>query len=165
MENTQIIETTETIETAKVKKPLIRISHLFYNEAKQIKLDFFYNPELNEEVKKIEGMKWNQEYRCWYFLNNKENLKAVFAALKGKVWFDTREFFPKKDKKEKEEIQLNISEIKSEPDFERMVDEYIEELEAKSYSKSTIKAQKNTIVNFIEFVKNWNTKEVVAVSA
>jgi integrase/recombinase XerD len=138
------------------KKQKVKLAHLFHKEAKQISLEFFYNPELIELIKEIPGMKWSKENKCWYILNNKENLKTIFNTFKGLVWFDTSDFFRKKHKKENNENQLTLP-LKNEPCLLEIIDQYILELEAKSFSKSTINAHKKTITNFVDFLATRET--------
>jgi hypothetical protein len=129
------------------KKSTVKLSHLLHNDAKQIKLDFFFDPELIEDVKEIQGIRWSRENKCWYILNNKENLKLIFDALKGKVIIDTSEFFRKNMSNKSE-----FSENKPEKNYYEIIDQYIEHLKGKSYSNSTIKGQKATITNFVDFL-------------
>lgn len=143
------------------KKTTVKLVHFFHKDAKQIRLDFFYDPQIVDDVKEINGIKWSKENKCWYIFNNKENLKSIFDSLKGKVSIDAKEFFRKKDKKVNDKAPLYLPEIKPEPNYAEIIDQYILALEAKGYSKSTIKAHKTTITNFLDFVKNRETKEVV----
>jgi hypothetical protein len=114
------------------KKQTVKLGHFFHNEAKQIRLDFFYDQQLIDELKVIPGIKWSKGNKCWYILNNKENLIAIFETLKGMVKFDTSEFFRKKAKKSNDEFQLSLPLPKNETNYLEIVDEYILALEAKS---------------------------------
>jgi hypothetical protein len=134
------------------KKANVKLSHLFHNQTKQIRLDFNYDPVLVEDVKEIKGMKWSKANKCWYIFNNKENLKAIFDTLKGKVQIDGNDFF--KQKKEAQVNQLTIQEIIQEPNYYEIIDQYLEALQERSYSKSTLKSHKNSITNFVDFLLN-----------
>src|SRR5690349_8652226 len=73
--------------------PVITLTHLKHREQNQIKLEFFPDTNLLNIVKNIPGIKWSQTNKCWYLLNNPQNLKALFSSVKGTAYIDGNNFF------------------------------------------------------------------------
>jgi hypothetical protein len=62
-------------------KKLIILSQLNHRGHDCIRVDFRYDSEIIKVIKDFEPAKWSQMHTCWYFKNEKDNLKVLSAKL------------------------------------------------------------------------------------
>lgn len=79
----------------------IRLSRFKDNGFHYIRIDFPFDEQLIQAVKKIEGASWNKSNRCWLIPNNQLKLKAIYTVLKGLAWVDSKALFSGSQKKSK----------------------------------------------------------------
>lgn len=144
------------------KQKIIKLEHLNHNKANQIKLVFDYDQELIDLVKQLEGIKWSKTNKCWYILNNPDNLKKViFITSKNEIILDKDEFFKHSQNDKVVSATSNLKPInkieKNKPKIikkEKLIEcpkEYLEKLKLKRYSENTIKTYSWLFTEFINF--------------
>lgn len=133
----------------------VTLKHLFHKEKHQIGLDFKFNQELIQLVKKIPGVAWSKTSRCWYIENNPSNLKKIFEVFKGKAWIEKKDFFEKKPEYKIDKIS-NAKKIPLTGEISQDISEKIEKLKqwmkSKRYSDNTIKTYTESLRTFFRFL-------------
>lgn len=101
----------------------VKIFHFNNDKDKYIKLSFKYDPELINSIKKISGVKWDNENKFWYIPNTSDNLKSIYKNLKeDNIYIDSTMFFNrfneyKKDTIKKYSEKLNESDIEEKENY------------------------------------------------
>lgn len=75
-------------------QPTIAIRPLHHEDQPQLGLFFTYNEAINTKMRLLNAS-WSKTHNCWYLPNNRENLKKLFAELKGLAWIDSTALFKK----------------------------------------------------------------------
>lgn len=105
-----------------------------HQDESRIALYFEYNPQLIEEIKKIQGRRWSQTLKAWHIPATKENRKRYQLPL-----FDADYLSEEKQQK------INY--------FEHW-------LLAKRYSPNTIKTYMDVVQVFLHFFNHKSTSEI-----
>ena len=65
----------------------ITIKPIFHRGSEQAAIIFKHEKQINDEVKKIKGVRWSQTHHCWYTPLTKEDCRNAFNTLKafGKI--------------------------------------------------------------------------------
>jgi integrase/recombinase XerD len=114
----------------------IKLKPLVFNNTDHIVLDFPYNYELKEIVKKIEGVRWSQTLGSWTIKEDDFNLNRVFQHLKHYAYLDYSELKKKSHKEETKKYKkpsgtASLASQKAIDDFEKY-------LKAKRYRENTV---------------------------
>jgi len=140
------------------------IKRAIYEEGSCLTLQFEYNRELIDLVKKVEGMRWDSIGRCWYVQDGKDMLAKLFRLFKGVAFLDYSNL--------KQKESLLHEEVKD----ERIIPDDItgvlaaEEEEAIAslrrwmyhcrYSQSTVANYSAALITFLKFIKPKKAKDV-----
>ncbi|MDX2304763.1 MAG: site-specific integrase [Microscillaceae bacterium] len=106
-----------------------------------ILIRFEYDARLNEQVRKLVGVKWSNSKKAWYVLDTPQY----------------RQKFGLEEKIVGKGVWTHIHEI-NQPAFERLV----ETLQLKAYSPSTIKTYRNEFAQLLYILKDKNVDELSA---
>ena len=139
---------------------------LLHKQAEQIGLQFIVDAELNKLVKKLKGIKWSRNNKCWYLPLTKENYTAVINAINGKAIADTtllKQYMEKKKQIGKTEKNVGKKNKSSHIDVAayavsdknlKALELLTNTLQLKAYSSSTIKTYKNEFCALLQLLKN-----------
>ncbi len=114
----------------------IILSKANHRQEDVILLRFDYDVELARRVKQVERARWSQTMRCWYIPERLFNLHSFFEAFHKQVYIDYSDLKPKLTLVP---VQKRI--VKTYP-YRKSIElpkGYLEELEQKRYSDSTIR--------------------------
>lgn len=132
----------------------ITLYHLFIHNNKQIGIQFYPNKIIQALVKGLSCPRWSKEHNMVYIRNSKENLNAIFEIFRGVAWVNCNYFFESKvfsgDYNQVADIKFFrnrrcISGYKFCPDI------FLDKLELRRYSQSTIKSYVNAFEGFINY--------------
>jgi integrase/recombinase XerD len=59
----------------------ILLKPLLHRGGEQIGIFFEKNTEINNEVRKLKGIKWSQTHKCWYVAMNNESMRSLQLML------------------------------------------------------------------------------------
>lgn len=62
-------------------KRLIMLSHLDHRGNDCIRVDFRFDQEILKIIKDFKNARWSQIHKCWYFINEKDNLQVLSSSL------------------------------------------------------------------------------------
>lgn len=136
-------------------KDNITLSYDYYDNKDIVKLTFDYNKVLIQEIKKMRGARWSATLKCWYFEKEIFDLTKFFTAISPFIYIDysglknvniatIKKIKVKKPKKPKVEIP----------------ESYIDLLDQRRYSQSTINTYTNYFSDFVYYFKDINLEDV-----
>ena len=139
-----------------LNKPEIILFYDNIGEMPIIRFGFNSDKALINKIKTIEGMFWNQNQKFWYIPKTNFKLSDVFNAIKPIAYLNysalrntTAINHPKKEK------------IKAVPKPEvRLPEKYVNLLEQKRYSESTISIYRSYFADFIRYFKDKKLAEI-----
>lgn len=155
------------------KQTQIVLEHFKHKGQNQIAIKFPFDKELIKIIKIIEGSSWSNTHKCWYILNNPENLKEIFKAFKGKAWVNGEALFKKKITKEinalerkrkstlfnrKRDISQLLANLNKEK--RKALLDFKKYLLGLRYSENTIETYLKCCGVFLGYYKNLNCDEI-----
>src|SRR5215213_3429261 len=69
--------------------PYIKLIVIHYRGQESIGLSHSLDIDLAKEIKKVKGIKWSSQHRCWYVGLNRESYDILKASFIGKAILDT----------------------------------------------------------------------------
>ena len=147
----------------------ITLKHLLINNKKCIGLQFYTNKVLNVIVKELNGIEWNDEFNMYFLPNNKANLDSIYNLFRGIAWINSKYFFQESRSKELAET-IDVSWFRNRTrsaSFKFCSEIYLQKLELKKYSNSTVKSYVSSFEDFINYyhdkdIDNLNENDVRA---
>lgn len=77
--------------------PRIEVRPLQHHDKQVLGLFFPYHLQITTTLRHMNA-RWSKTHNCWLLPNNRENLKKLFAGLKGIAWIDTTALFQNQPK-------------------------------------------------------------------
>lgn len=143
--------------------PKITLRHLFVKNKKCIGLQFHPNKVIHALIKELPQVKWDSEFEMIYVPNVEPNLNTIFSKFKGVAWVDCTYFFKNKPINTKGDgIEGNdwASNRTITNNWKVCPKEYIDKLEIKKYSLSTIKTYTSAFEAYLNFYKDHKINEL-----
>ncbi|GAL81711.1 integron integrase intI2 [Algibacter lectus] len=141
----------------------ITLKHLFIKEKQCIGLQFNADKVIQALIKELPNPKWSKEFNMVYIINNKSNINLVFEKFEGVAWVNCNYFF--KDKKlNSDNKNTDVSWFRNRPikkHFRACPDEFLQKLELKKYSNSTVK---NYVHSFEKFINYYKERELFSIN-
>jgi len=77
----------QNFDNTELKK--ITLSRLRHKGYDRIKLEFAYDVELKDHLKKLVGVRWSKTHGCFYMPDNPDQVKRLLLHIKGQgIWVD-----------------------------------------------------------------------------
>ena len=135
-----------------------------HDDVERIFIAFPYNADINNIVKQVTGIKWSQRKKQWHLPVDKTAVKLLAEKIKPHATLDISELqqqlLKRKQtsaaitKKENHLYHLLSNENKA------ALDAFIQTLQLKAYSKSTIKTYQNEFMQLLQLLKNKPVNEL-----
>lgn len=124
----------------------------------KIALQFPYNQNLINEIKKIQESHWSYSQKAWLLPDSKEKLDELFSVMKGKAWVDVKKLsdpIPELTKKKPSEILscLSIESMKKTEKFKSW-------MRSRRYSESTVNTYSEALTIFLRFFSGKKLEEI-----
>ncbi len=130
-------------------KPTIRLYRAKHDNEDSLFIKFSYNKELQETVRKIKGITWSKTHKSWYVLYKKEKYHEIKIYL--------NDYANLKYKKKSETGNCKNDSTKIDPVYYSLVvptvKKFMNYLQYRRYSSSTIKTYCESLKRFIIYVK------------
>lgn len=133
-------------------KPQILISNDYHNVEPVICLKFKYDQQIINRLKKVTTATWSSSKRYWYIQRDEFKLELFFEQFRDLAYIDYSAFKNTGDKNEAPEQKHPLPYIHRQQI--KLPDEYLEKLEQKRYSISTIKSYTAYFKDFIDYFSN-----------
>ncbi len=136
-------------------KKNITLIHDLHRGKDVILVKFKYDNELISRIKRIEGAKWSQTKKCWYFTKTDFDLHTVFDAFKEETYIDYSALSSKNitesiAQKPKKVIKLKV----------KLPAAYYDVLDQRRYSDSTKATYVNYFEDYIRYFNGQNLEEI-----
>ena len=138
----------------------ITLRHYFINQERCVGILFYPNKVIQALIKELPGVKWSKEYQIVYVKNNPENLNRIYKTFRGVAWVNSKYFFKNKPVNTYGDGNGDISwaENRNLPeDYKKCPKEYLQKLELKKYSNSTIKTY---VMAFEKFMNHYKENDL-----
>ncbi len=126
-------------------------------ETKCIGLQFYPHKVVHALIKELPEPKWSTEHNMVYIKNTPENLRAIFQKFKGVAWLNCKYFFKNRPVNTHGEEAGDIGWVtkrKLPPGYKACPPEYLQKLQLKKYSQSTIGTYVPAFERFINYYKD-----------
>lgn len=137
-------------------KKHITLKHLFISQRKCIGLQFYADKVISALLKEIPDIMWSEEFGMYYVPNTKTHLNHIFSIFKGVAWVNCKYFFDKSNSRQLDD-PLKLEWIENRhlsKDFRTCPPEYLQKLELKKYSNSTVKSYVSSFEHFMNHYKD-----------
>ena len=114
----------------------IQLHRAKHREQEVVLVGFEYNPELTAIVKQLPGAYWSQGKKSWYIPEKQFDLHRFFETFRGKAWVD---YSGLKLKPAPAPLQKEAAKDYAYRTSTKLPKGYLEMLEQKRYSQSTIR--------------------------
>jgi integrase/recombinase XerD len=138
----------------------ITLRHYFINQERCVGILFYPNKVIQALIKELPGVKWSKEYQIVYVKNNPENLNRIYKTFRGVAWVNSKYFFKNKPVNTYGDGSGDISwaENRNLPeDYKKCPKEYLQKLQLKKYSNSTIKTY---VMAFEKFMNHYKENDL-----
>ncbi len=141
----------------------ITLRHYFINKERCVGILFYPNKVIQALIKELPGVKWSKEYQVIYIKNNPENLNIIYQKFRGVAWINSKYFFKNKPVNTFGDGNGDISWAENrtlDKDYKRCPKDYLQKLELKKYSNSTIKTYVTAFEKFINYYLEHDINEL-----
>lgn len=141
----------------------ITLKHLLIKERQCIGLQFNLDKVIQALIKELPNPKWSKEFGMVYIVNTKSNLNIIFEKFRGVAWVNCNYFFQDRIL-HNDNNTFNVDWFRKrhkEPNFRLCPEEYLQKLELKKYSNSTVKSY---IHSFEAFINYYRDKELLSLN-
>ncbi len=141
----------------------ITLKHVIINNQKMMGLRFYPDKVIQALIKELPGIGWSTEYNMACMLNNNKNIGLVFTKFKGVAWINCKYFFTNKP------INIggsqpNVNWYRNrelDKNYKACPEPYLQKLELRKYSNSTVKIY---IGYFEKFINYYSNKELITLN-
>lgn len=149
----------------------ILLKPLLHRGAEQIGIFFQNHTAINQEIRKLAGVKWSQTNKCWYVPLSMENLKELPQKLGVYATVNARALLAYEHKKENVQRTLVAAQSQQKPlvctpawklskENLEALNLLVQHLKLKAYSPSTIKTYRNEFLQLLQLLKNKAVNEL-----
>ena len=120
----------------------ITLRHYLINHERCVGILFYPNKVIQALIKELPNVKWNKEHQVIYMKNTPENINCIYQKFRGVAWINSKYFFKNKPVNTYGNDNGDISWAEKRTlskDYKRCPKDYLQKLELKKYSNSTIK--------------------------
>jgi site-specific recombinase XerD len=138
----------------------ITLRHYIIKHEKCIGILFYSHKVIQALIKELPDVKWSKEHNLVYVKNTPENLDAIYNKFRGVAWINSKYFFKNKPVNVKGTGNGDISWVegrKPKAGYKVCPKEYLQKLELKRYSNSTIKTY---VLCFERFINHYINQEI-----
>lgn len=143
-----------------MQKTILTLKPFMHRNGAQIGIDFEYDDAVKSHVKAFKGVKWTQTHRQFYIEDTWENRQMLFKHLNGKGYFvdynalrrlpvSKKQVAITKDNKPSKEVLYHGLP----KDLKLLLTRYIQFLNGKRLSASTVQTYGYFTLRFLDFVK------------
>ncbi|AXT59295.1 recombinase [Aquimarina sp. AD10] len=134
----------------------ITLKHLLIGSQKKIGLQFHPDKVIQALIKELPDPKWSTKYAMAYISNTKENLDLIFNTFKGVAWVNSSFFF-KNRIINSDNLHIDTQWFRNRApssSYRYCPESYLQKLELKRYSNSTVKTYVLAFEAFINYYPN-----------
>jgi site-specific recombinase XerD len=142
----------------------ITLRHYIIGNEKCVGLLFYPNKVIQALIKELPGIRWSHEHQVVYVKNSSQNIDHIYDKFRGVAWINGRYFFKNKPLNTMGPHHGDISWVAKRTvteGYKICPPEYLQKLELKRYSNSTIR----TYVHCFErYLNHYNNDEPISLN-
>ena len=154
----------------------VSLRPLLHRGQENIAVCYEQDHAINNQVRKLKGVRWSQAHRCWYVPLNESSIQSIYKTLEGIAITDDcllKAYVQKKNEVVKASIDprparsstrstiaANSPAWKLNNENLAALQKFIEELKLKAYSASTIKTYRNEFLQLLQLLGNKAVNEL-----
>ena len=134
----------------------ITLKHLLIKEKQCIGIQFNSDKVIEGLIRQLPSPKWSKQFNMVYISNSKPNLNLIFETFRGVAWVNCNYFFNDRVIT-KTNIVTDVKWFRERsdiPNYRKCPEVYLQKLELKKYSNSTIKSYIHSFELFINYYKD-----------
>lgn len=139
-------------------KPQILLSEDYHNDQSVVCIWFKYDQQVINKLKKVTSALWSSSKKCWYVQQTDFKLSTFFEQFKDLAYIDYSALKSNVDSLQTSEPKQTATNIHRHRI--KVPDEYLEKLEQKRYSKSTIKSYTAYFKDFMHHFSDRDLKSI-----
>lgn len=142
----------------------ITLRHYIIDNEKCIGLLFYPNKVIQALIKELPGIRWSHEHQVVYLKNTLQNIDLIYDKFRGVAWINARYFFKNKPINTQGKHIGDISWVANrtlKEGYKTCPPEYLQKLELKRYSNSTIRTYVYCFERYLNYYKN---EEVISLN-
>lgn len=142
----------------------ITLKHYLIRGQKCIGILFYPHKVVQALIKELPGVRWSEEFKVVYMENTEQNLKAIYEKFRGVAWVNTKYLLKNKPINTRGNGHGDVSWVFDrvlQPGYKPCPVEYVQKLQLKRYSNSTIRTY---ILFFERFINHYRDIEVRALN-
>ena len=141
----------------------ITLKHLLIREKQCIGIQCNSDKVIQALIKELPDPKWSNEFNMVYITNNKSNLNLVFEKFRGVAWVNCNYFFQdRKLNSNNDTVDVTwFRKRTTKQNFRPCPEEFLQKLELKKYSNSTVK---NYVHSFEKFINYYKDRELFSIN-
>lgn len=124
----------------------------------KIALQFPYNQNLINEVKKINEAKWSYSQKAWLLPDSKEKMAELFSVMKGKAWIDLKKLSEPKPELPRKKPSETLACLN--PELLEKTDKFKNWMRSRRYSESTVSTYSEALVIFLRFYSDKKLEDI-----
>lgn len=132
---------------------LFNCEPIVHKGQQRLRLQFEYNPEINKQVKAISGCQWSKTLRCWHIPDTSANRSLFTVKEVAPTNSNSLPYTDTANKAEKANQRISPFNLKEQK-------RYIQLMQLKAYSGSTIKIYSTEFGVFLQALGNYNAVDI-----
>lgn len=141
--------------------PKITLSRIHHRNNQQVKIDFDYNHDVKEYVKKFPEVKYSATHKAYYIPFSKENVNRLFLYLRDKNYFVDYSSLKSKQNQSPKNPSFNPIKLKElKESYKQPINEFVKWMQQRRYSKNTIDTYESMIVLFFKYHHTKDIKDI-----
>ena len=140
----------------------ITLKHLLIKEEQCIGIQFNSDKVIESLIKQLPSPKWSKLFNMVYISNSKSNLNLIFETFRGVAWVNCNYFFNDRVITQTN-IVTDVKWFRNRPvkqNFKQCPEVYLQKLELKKYSNSTIKSY---VPGFEAFINHYKDIDLLSI--
>ena len=135
--------------------PVLTIDRIVHKKQARITVQFRYNSQIIQHLKKLDGYRWSASRKVWHFPDDRDRITKIKEHFKGMaVVIDKTAGKPPLNRKG----LLKTRELSKES--EQLLDKYVKFLKGKRYSDSTVHTYSAFVADFLDYLKNKDIRTI-----
>ena len=140
----------------------ITLSHLTHHNLPQVKINFNYNYDVKEYIKKFPEVKWSATHKSFYIPFSKDNVNKLFLYLRENDYFVDYSLLKNEgnsNSKKKFHKPVKTEDLKA--TYLPYINDFVKWMAQKRYSINTINTYESMVISFFKY---HNTKRIDAIT-
>lgn len=128
-----------------------------------VKICFPFDQGLVNKIKQLNGLRWSQTLKSWYFFKKDFKLSAFYESFKGTAFVDYSDLKQKAKDNPNQEKRNKTAFNELSDHHKKILHDYLNKIRLKNYSPHTLKTYQNCLTVFLMYCEH-TQKEVSKVN-